>query len=83
MSIEDVNPGELADDEIARLHQAVTAGRVALGAALWRAFALGAEVERLEAARRACNEYDRARAARIEAFNAERGRPSSTPPPRG
>ena len=79
-TIDDAEPGELSDGEIARLHAAVAAGRLALGAALWRAFALGAEIERLESARRACQEYDRARMARIEAFAAERGRPPSKPP---
>lgn len=73
-------PTDLAEVEIARLCQAVEAGRLGCAAALWRAVALGAELERMEAMQRACEEYSRARQARIDAFALERGRTPSRPP---
>ncbi len=65
---------------LARLCHAVDAGRLALAEALRHAAALGVELDRLERMRRACEDYDTARAARVAAFALERR--SSRPPKR-
>ena len=63
---------------LARLYHAVVAGRLELADALRHAAALGVELERMARMRRACEDYDAARAARVEAFALERR--SSRPP---
>ncbi len=68
----DTEPDDMAAVEVARLCSAIEAGRLTCAEAMYRAIALGAELERLAAMRRACDEYDHARAARVAAFAAER-----------
>jgi hypothetical protein len=69
---------ELVEVEIARLCHALDVGRLPCAVAMQRALLLGAELERLAAMRRACEEYDRAHAERVAAFREERS--SSKPP---
>jgi hypothetical protein len=72
----------LADAELARLLGDVDAGAITCRQGLIRAYALGAEIERMEAMRRACEEYSRARQAREQIFEAETGRRASSKPPK-
>lgn len=57
-----------AHAELDRLARAVAEGKVPTRDALELAYAIGCEVERLDAKQRACSEYDRARTAREAAF---------------
>lgn len=75
-----MNVVALWERELARLERYVEGERLPLGEALHRAFALGAEAERLDLMHAACAAYSNARAARERAWVLEGA--DSTPPPR-
>ena len=64
------------EEELQRLEAKLSVQKITPAQALQAAYALGGEVERIDAMHRACEDYSRARAAREQAF-----RDSSRPPP--
>jgi hypothetical protein len=66
--------------ELDRIERHATDGRLALHDALERAYALGAETERLDLMHAACSAYSHARAERERKWTLE-GTDSDPPPP--